>query len=197
MSTRPKTEQQREEFLPRIATAFAELGYRGMTTAKLAALCDVRENILYRIWPSKKHMFLAAIQYVLDFTMQYWRQVIADGQEGATAAERILFNQARDHGEMRFYRIVFAGLCEEDPDIRRAMRDVYESVHQFLAGALSEHRGARRDGPRAPDPDVSAWALIGLGAVVDIQRELGVLPKDQREQLMREAGRVLLDGSNS
>src|SRR5215217_6908414 len=84
-----KVEQHRQRFTPLIATAFIELGYRGTTTAQLAERCGVRENVLYRIWPTKKAMFLDAVEHVYGATMHAWDAVIADSSLGKTVAERI------------------------------------------------------------------------------------------------------------
>ena len=56
--------QRRRELTPIVARTFAELGFRRTTTAELARRCGVRENVLYRLWPDKKAMFIAAIEYV-------------------------------------------------------------------------------------------------------------------------------------
>ena len=67
MANPSKIDDRRRQFTPRVATAFIELGYRGTTTAELAQRCGVRENVLYRIWPTKKAMFLDAVEYVNQF----------------------------------------------------------------------------------------------------------------------------------
>src|SRR5215218_6793844 len=114
-----KTEQRRKDFTPLIAAAFIELGYRGTTTAELAQRCGVRENVLYRVWPTKKVMFLDAVEYVYDATMRTWERLVTDAAAGpGTVAERILAHQAENHGKMRLYRIVFAGMTEDDPEIK-------------------------------------------------------------------------------
>ena len=56
-----QTDEKREKLLPIVARTFAECGYRRATTAKLAQRCKVRENILHRLWPDKKTMFLASM----------------------------------------------------------------------------------------------------------------------------------------
>ena len=58
-----QSNEKRRQLLPVVARTFAELGYRRVTTAELAKRCNVRENILYRLWPDKKAMFVAAIDY--------------------------------------------------------------------------------------------------------------------------------------
>jgi AcrR family transcriptional regulator len=189
-----KTQERRRDFTPLIAAAFIELGYRGTTSAELAQRCGVRENVLYRVWPTKKAMFLDAVEHVYAATMAAWDRVAADPALGKTVAERILSNQADYHGRMRLYRILFAGLTEDDPDIKSALRDVYRRFHEYIAGRIGEHRGqSRRKGE--PAPALAAWAMIGLGAVIDMQRELEILPVGERRQLMNAVGRLMLNGS--
>ena len=70
-----RSQERRETLLPRLARAFAELGYRRTTTAELARRCRTRETTLYRLWPDKKAMFIAAIRYVYDLFESTWRQL--------------------------------------------------------------------------------------------------------------------------
>src|SRR5262245_7367758 len=114
---RPNTlEQKREDFLPVLAAAFAELGYRRLTSAELAARCGVGENILYRIWPDKLAMFLAALEWVYLDSERTWERML-EGERGPARGEesaflRLLAYEAAHHGEHGLYRIVFAGLSE-------------------------------------------------------------------------------------
>jgi AcrR family transcriptional regulator len=192
-----KTEQHRRQFTPLIATAFIELGYRGTTTAQLAERCGVRENVLYRVWPTKKAMFLDAVEHVYRATMEAWDVVIADATRGRTVAERILNHQADYHGRMRLYRILFAGLTEDDPEIKSALRDVYRRLHEFIARQIEDHR--KRHGRKGSQlsPALAGWAMIGLGAVIDMQRELEILPVAKRKALMTEVGKTMLNGGKS
>lgn len=178
----------RDRLLPVVAGAFAELGYRRATTAEMARRCKVRENVLYRVWPSKKAMFLAAVDYVSESSLDIWRRLLARGGKG-TSAQRILEYEAVHHGEFGLYRIVFAGLNEtDDPEIREAMRRMYLRFHQFIA----EQIGAGRSRSSVAD-DLVAWAMVGIGTVSNISRELGLMGDARRQALFRHAGKTLLD----
>ena len=193
MANPSKIEDRRRQFTPLVAAAFIELGYRGTTTAELAQRCGVRENVLYRIWPTKKAMFLDAVEYVFTATMNAWDGVTRDKALGKTVAERILRNQADYQGRLRLYRIVFAGLTEDDPEIKNALRDVYRRLHGFISQQIEGHRARyRRSG--GPAAELTAWAMIGLASVVDMQRELEILPVADRKRIMKEVGMALLDG---
>jgi len=79
--------EKRREMLPIVARVFAELGYRRTTTAELAQRCGVQENILYRLWPDKKAMFIAAIGYVYDLSVGIWNRLLTEKDGVQTVAE--------------------------------------------------------------------------------------------------------------
>lgn len=190
-----QTAERRAELLPIVAQTFAELGYRRATTAELAERCGVRENILYRLWPDKKTMFIASIDHVYQSSADTWREILATGAGGGkSVAERMLAFEARHHGEFGRYRIVFAGLSEtDDPDIRAALRRMYEHFQRLVRKEIEAHRGKRAAGKLA-DAGQAAWGIVGLGTVANITRELGLISDRQREKLFADVGRVLLGG---
>ena len=193
MARPDKSAERRTEFLPAVAQAFAELGYRRTTTAELARRCGVAETILYRLWPDKKAMFLASIEYVFANSARTWETLLAGGADRRGAAGRLLEHEAEHHGEHHLYRIVFAGLSEtDDPEVRAALRRMYRGFHRFVRARLAEHVPARRPPARA-DGELVAWALIGLGTMANVGRELGVLDARARRRLFTTLGVRLLD----
>jgi len=193
MARPDRSAERREELLPVVTQAFAELGYRRTTTAELARRCGVQETILYRLWPDKKAMFIAAIGQVFAHSTRTWEVLLGSAEERAGAGGRLLEHEAEHHGEHHLYRIVFAGLSEtDDPDVRAALRRMYRGFHRFVRERLAEHVPARR--PAAPiDGELAAWALLGLGTIANVGRELGVLDARSRRRLFIELGRLLFD----
>ncbi len=186
--------EKRQQLLPHIARAFAELGYRRATTSELARRCGVRENILYRLWPDKKAMFVACIDFVWRFSRRIWQGLLEGSRKGADPADLILAYESTHHGEFGFYRIVFAGLSEtDDPEVREAVRLMYMRFHRFLCDQIVAHR-AKGPGRVGPDAELAAWALIGLGTAASIGREFALFTPAARVSLIREAGRLLLEG---
>ena len=185
--------QRRRELLPVVARAFAELGYRRTTTAELARRCEIQENILYRLWPDKKAMFLAAIEYVFAAAAETWQQLLERDGRSRTPAERLLAYESQHHGEFGLYRIVFAGLSEtDDPEIRKTLRRMYGRFHEFIRDQLRAHRRAKC--LRPADEDLAAWAVVGLGTVANIGRELGLVDAKRRRRLIASIGRLLIEG---
>ena len=66
---------------------------------------------------------------------------------------------------------------------------MYRRYHEFIIRQITDHRGGRR---AAASPDLSAWALIGMGTISSIGRELGVLAPDLRRRLWERIGPLLL-----
>lgn len=192
-----QTQERRRELLPIVARTFAELGYRRTTTAELARRCGVQENILYRLWPDKKAMFIAAIGYVYEVSVTIWDKLLAEGDGEQTAAERLLAYESEHHGEFGYYRIVFAGLSEtDDPEVRAALADMYQRYQRFVRRQVAAHRDARNT-PELPDAALAAWAVVGLGMVANIARELGLVSDGQRRRLFAKVGQTLLEGHAS
>jgi AcrR family transcriptional regulator len=187
-----QVDAKRRELLPVVARAFAELGYRRTTTAELAQRCGVRENILYRLWPDKKAMFIAAIGYVYDLSALTWQALLERDGPGS-AAERLLGYEAAHLGEFGHARIIFAGLSEtDDPDIRKALAAMYRRYQEFVRDQVGAHRAG--NGAVEATEGLTAWALVGLGTVATIARELRLLPDGDRRALMIDVGRLLLGG---
>lgn len=180
--------ERRRELVPHLVETFAELGYRRTTTAELAARCSVRENILYRLWPDKRAMFVAALQHVYERSEEIWDGLLAGAAADVSPAELVLDYEARHHGEFGLYRIVFAGLSEtDDPEIAGAMRELYGRFQRYVKRQVEAH-GGRSD----RDPALVSWAIVGLGTVANIARELDLLSGRARTRLIGEIGRALL-----
>jgi AcrR family transcriptional regulator len=186
-----RSDERRLEAMPTIAKTFAELGYRRTTTAILATRCGLQEVALYRLWPDKRAMFVAAIEYVGEHTEQVWDGIAATRGAG-TEAERLLAHEARHLGEFGFHRILFAGFSEtDDPAIRDALRTVYQRLLRRISAQIATHRDL--GGTAAmPPPAATAWALVGLGTAVNLGRELGLLGDRARRELFASIGRHLL-----
>lgn len=184
--------ERRVELVPVLARTFADLGYRRATTAELAARCGVRENVLYRLWPDKRAMFIAALDYVYRLSEETWDGLLAAAGSGVSPAELLLDYESTHHGEFGLYRIVFAGFSEtDDPEIAAAMKRLYGRFQRFARRQVAAHR----DGAAAPDsidPAMIAWAIVGLGTVANIGRELGLLSAGARKRLVGDVGRMLL-----
>lgn len=176
-------EDKRAHFIPVIAQYFSDHGYDGATTAGIAEACGVRQNVLYRIWADKETMFVAVINFIHTYTIEFWEDITPQNDE--TKMEAVLRLQSKDHGVMRYYRIVYSGLLQDSKEIRKAIRRMYQGIHSYIKQAVEAHRVERGTTDSQFNADVAAWGMMGLGAMVDIQRELRIKSQDSRETLLR------------
>lgn len=186
---RPNTsDTRRDHLLPEVARYFARTGYSRAKTADLASHCGVPENTLFRLWGGKKAMYLAALGYIYERTVAVWQAHLASAGGERTAAELLLEHEGRHYGEHGLYRVIFTGLSEiDDPDIRKALRQMYRRFSVFVQAQIAAHRGSDSGA------DLLAWALMGMATIAGIGRELRLVSPEQQRALFATVGRALLD----
>lgn len=190
MARPSQIDDQRKMLLPIVCQTFSELGYRRTTTAELALRCEVRENILYRLWPDKKAMFLAAIDDIFQSRAAKWQQVLADLPDPAARVERLIAYEAQHQGEFGFYRVIFTGLAETDDDeMREALIRMYRQFHKLVVQQITTDRKRKADELTESD---AAWGLIGLATISNIIVELKLLGPRQRKQMFEMVAKALV-----
>ena len=189
-------DEQRQRLLPFVCQVFSERGYHRTTTAELARRCQVRENILYRLWRDKKAMFLAAIDDLFQSRVARWGEILAKRPTLEQATKALVAYEAKHQGEFGFYRVVFTALVEaDDPEIRAAIATMYGRFHQRLQELIDTSRRSARKRSRLAAAD-AAWALIGLATVSNIIRELELARPRQRQTMFAHVAQHLIQGAS-
>lgn len=193
LSRSQRSEERRRELLPVLAAAFSEYGYRRATTAELAKRCQVRENVLYRLWPDKKGMFLAVLDYLFDRRMEKWQTEIDRSSSPESIIQRLVQLTGEDLGEQGLYRVIFTALNEtEDQDIQRALQRLYHRYHERLESALRKYRQPSGESTKTQCGD-TAWALIGLVSFMNIALDLELMPAKERKRLFTAMALKLIE----
>jgi AcrR family transcriptional regulator len=122
MSRPNQSFEQRKRLLPIVCQTFRDLGYRRTTTAELARRCEVRENILYRLWPDKKAMFLAAIDDIFQSRADQWGHILENVLDPQERVEQLIAFETENQNEFGFYRVIFTALAETDDEEMREAR---------------------------------------------------------------------------
>lgn len=190
-----KSEERRRELLPVLAAVFSELGYRRATTAELAERCKVRENILYRLWPDKKAMFLAVLDYLFQRRMDKWKTEIDKAASNESSIIRLVELTSKDLGEHGLYRVIFTALNEtEDVDVKLALQRLYRQYHERLDSELRKHRQLSGVSTATKCGDL-AWALIGLVSFMNIVLDLDLMDAKERKRMFAEMAFKLIEVS--
>jgi AcrR family transcriptional regulator len=165
MSRRMKAVHRRDQLLRSAAECFAEHGYQGTTTARLARAANVSEPVLYKHFKSKQELFVALIDQVGREVLRDWRKAIAPLRSPMDQLRVLLrLNPATtDPRTRQFYRVLFAAQAEfNEAVIQAALRKHYAQYATFLSNVL---RRAQRAGQVRRDVSAVglAWQLIHSG----------------------------------
>jgi len=149
--TRVSAGERREEVVRAAMEEFARGGLGGVPTEAIAKRAGISQPYLFRLFRTKKELFLAAVDGCFERTLSAFRQ----GAEGRTGTDAM-------HGMGDAY----AGLLEDrtvlllqlhtyvacdDPDIREHVRAGFKRLTKFVAEASG-----------GPDEEVRAFFQTGM-----------------------------------
>jgi AcrR family transcriptional regulator len=132
--------EERRESVIRAATAeFARGGYHGTSTEAIAKRVGVSQPYLFRLFPGKKAIFLAASERCVEDTIRTFEEASEglEGEEAALAmanayAEVILERPERLMMQMQMYLAVAAAEQEGDRDFGETVRAGWERLWDSL-----------------------------------------------------------------
>jgi AcrR family transcriptional regulator len=132
-TTRQSAEERREAVLAAALEAFSRGGLHGTSTEEIAAAAGISQPYLFRLFGTKKKLFVATVERCMADTLELFRKAAGDlrGTEALEAMgeayfEMLLRNRTRLLAQMEGY-----AACD-DPDVRDAMRTGYGKLHLFV-----------------------------------------------------------------
>lgn len=141
MSPRMSAEDRREQVIKEAITVFARYGYEGATTAAVAQRVGVSQPYLFRLFPTKKDLFLAASDRNMDDTLRLLRDA-AGGKTGSAALEAMghaYQEKLVTHREWLLMQLQTFSACY-DEDIQRQTRNRMQQIWneiEKLSGEVS------------------------------------------------------------
>ncbi|HWQ22860.1 MAG TPA: TetR/AcrR family transcriptional regulator [Gaiellaceae bacterium] len=154
----------RRRLLEAAEVVFAELGYHDASIVKITEAAGVGQGTFYLYFSGKKEIF---DELVLDLNHRVRQAMTEAASRGETRAERELL------GFAAFFRFT-----AEHPALYRIIRQAEfvspEMLHRhydrLTAGYVAGLRQAMEQGEIAQgDPEVLAWALMGIGELVGMR----------------------------
>jgi AcrR family transcriptional regulator len=131
-TTRKTAEERREEILAAALEEFGEHGLDGTSTDTIARKAGISQPYLFRLFGTKKELYLAAVRRCLAETLELFQQA-ADGLEGEDALHAIgqayrglLADRTRLRGQMQAYAD-----CDDD-DVRAAVREGFGRLVEYV-----------------------------------------------------------------
>ena len=157
-------ERTRRALLEAAERVFAELGYHEASIVKITEAAGVAQGTFYRYFDSKQGVF---DELVVDLNRRV-RAAMAEGaRQGRTRTEaerlgfRAFFRFTAEHPAL--YRII----RQAEFVSPGAMRLHYDRISRGYAAGLREAMDAGEIAPA--DPEVVAWALMGVGELIGMR----------------------------
>ena len=170
MATKIKTRQTAEERREAIADIayeeFALRGLHGTPTSDIAKRAGISHAYLFRLFPTKTDLFIAASHRCFQRTYETFRNA-AEGKEGPEALEAMghAYVDLLADSEMLQLQLQTYAACA-DPEVREAASRGYAELWQLVA---------RLSG--APEEEVRAFfatgMLLNLAAAMDLPQIAG------------------------
>jgi AcrR family transcriptional regulator len=141
-TTQRKTaEERREEILVAALVEFGEHGLHGTSTDNIARRAGVSQPYLFRLFGTKKELYLEVIRRCLRDTLQLFQEASA-GKTGEEALEAIgdaYVQLLKDRTRLRTQMQAYAD-CD-DPDVREVVREGFGALVDYterISGADGE-----------------------------------------------------------
>ncbi len=181
----------RDQLLDAAARVYAEAGYRGATTRRIAAAAGVNEITLFRQFGSKDVLVREAIAHRRQGAVAALPERPEDPLRELTAFAQAHLDQMR---ERRSLIRTCMGEFEEHPDIIAPVDSPVIGAAQALAAYLRRLRKRKLATGRF-DETVAATMLMGVLFADAMGRDImrGMFPRDP-EHTLREYLRIFLRG---
>ncbi|MFI9613211.1 TetR/AcrR family transcriptional regulator [Streptomyces sp. NPDC052023] len=146
---RMSAEERRESVVRAAITEFAQNGYYGTSTEAIAKRVGVSQPYLFRLFPGKKAIFLAAAERCLADVRRLFEEAAGElkGEEALHAMAEAYTRQLADRPELlqmqlQIYLAVAAAEVSGDREfgemVRKGWMELWDTVHLPLGGDVDE-----------------------------------------------------------
>jgi AcrR family transcriptional regulator len=166
---------RRQQVLDVAIRVFAERGYEGASTLAIALAAGVGEPTIYRHFPSKRALVLAAFDRASTELLDSWRSIAAESASPLDAIARIgiwYTEQLRTRPDDLLLRYRTLG-HSQDAEITARVRTNYRETLAFVEDLYAQAR-ARGQIDASSDPRTLAWLFVAVGAALDQAQLLGL-----------------------
>jgi len=173
---RMKAQDRRRQLLESAAQCFARHGYRGTTTAMIAAEAGISEPIIYRHFKNKHDLFVALIEKVADEVFANWQKATRNAASPLEKLQVLMYQNpaTSDPRTASVYRLLFHASTEtSEPAIQQATHHHYQRYVNSLASVVSEAQKAGQIRDDVP-AEWLAWQIIHAAVGFAMVRPLNI-----------------------
>jgi AcrR family transcriptional regulator len=161
--TRQTADERRESVLAAAIAEFGARGYHGTPTEAIAKRAGISHAYLFRLYGTKKELFIACADRCFDRTTEAFRRAAAEAEPGdeLRAMGRMYVDMLGDRELLLLQLQVYA--AADDDDIRAKARERYAALREEIR-TLS-----KRD-------DDETLAFMGQGMLLNNAAAMGLDP---------------------
>ena len=166
---------RRKHIMSVAARVFSEKGYYATTISDLASTAGIAKGTIYWYFNNKRAIMLALLDDIAGEIAGTFGDIMAgapDGLEAILLCIEPALGLLERHGPI--YLMYFLEIGSTDDVIQERFRQIYQVVHQGVRDAVE--RGIEKGVIRELDPDIAAYAVMGL---VERVSEIGGLTDDK------------------
>jgi AcrR family transcriptional regulator len=181
-----KGQRTRARLLEAAERVFSDLGYNDASIVKITEAAGVGQGTFYLYFQSKAEIF---DQLVHDLNHRVRRAMTEGAQHGKTRIEsellgfRAFFRFTAEHPAL--YRIIRQAEFASPETLQFHYDRLVEGYVAALERAMEAGEIERRD------PEVLAWALMGIGELIGMRYILWAERNEVSEQVLREIERII------
>jgi len=175
-AVRHTAEERREEILSAAVTRFGQTGLHGTSTETIARDVGVSQPYLFRLFGTKKELFLAAVRWGFDHTVETFRDAGEAASDQHDAFKRIGDAYVELVGDRRYLDIQLQAYAStHDPDIRHVVEDGFGR----LVMEIVRHTDAT---------PARLAAFLGRGMLLNVAASMGALDSETGWAAMVQEG---------
>ncbi|MBM2821534.1 MAG: transcriptional regulator, TetR family [Thermoleophilia bacterium] len=133
-ATRQTADERRADVLAAAVEEFARAGFHGASTDAIARRAGISQPYLFRLFGSKKDLYLASVRRCFRRTLEAMQQA-AEGLRGEEAlsamGEAYGFLLKTDPTMLQAQLQTYAAALD-DPDVRQAVREGYGDLYTYV-----------------------------------------------------------------
>jgi AcrR family transcriptional regulator len=181
-----KGQRTRARLLEAAERVFSDLGYNDASIVKITEAAGVGQGTFYLYFQSKAEIF---DQLVRDLNHRVRRAMTEGAQEGKTRIEsellgfRAFFHFTAEHPAL--YRIIRQAEFASPQTLQFHYDRLVEGYVAALERAMEAGEIERRD------PEVLAWALMGIGELIGMRYILWAERREVSERVLGEIERII------
>jgi AcrR family transcriptional regulator len=164
---RKTAEERREQILEAAISEFSARGLRGASVEDLASRVGVSQPYVYRLFGTKKDLFLAATGRVCDRVEEAFRMAADENPENALEAMGRSYNPSLFRRE-DMLMLLQGFAAADDPEVREAVGERYAGLWRFVKGAS----GASEE---------EVWRFFANGMLLTVDAAIGLLSRLGKE----------------